>query len=220
MGNSNGKTNTKTNRAGYGSFIERPMGHEVIKPILEAGPAGSWDDHCTTNPAFIKRSDGEYWLYYKSWNNIDYTQEKNGIKGNRKYGLAIAKSLEGPYVRYEGNPLIDFSVYGKNQQVEDAFIWQQKGKFRMLMRDMGYFNNTVGLYLESKDGIHWGKPQVGWYGADAYMEEPPAPKHLTRYGRFERPQILFKNGKPAYMFNAMQGGKYMTASGFVFKIKE
>ena len=92
--------------------------------------------------------------------------------------MAIAKSLEGPYTRYEGNPIIDFSVYGKNQQIEDVFIWYRKGKFRMLMRDMGYFNNTVGLYLESKEDIHWGKPQVGWLGADAYLKEPPAPSIL------------------------------------------
>ena len=218
MGNSNGKTNTKRIGLATAPTLNGPWTRSD-KPLLEAGSEGSWDDHCTTNPAFIKHPNGEYWLYYKSWNNVDYTQEKNGVKGNRKYGLAIAKKLEGPYVRYEGNPLIDFSVYGKNQQVEDAFIWYQKGKFKMLMRDMGFYNHTVGLYLESKDGIHWGKPQIGWYGADAYLQKPPAPKHLTRYGRFERPQILFKNGKPAYMFNAMQGGKYMTASGFVFKIK-
>lgn len=26
--------------------------------------------------------------------------------------------------------------------------------------------------------IHWGKPQVGWLGADAYLKEPPAPSIL------------------------------------------
>ncbi len=29
---------------------------------------------------------------------------------------------------------------------------------------------------------------------------------------------VYKDGKPAYLFNAIQGGKYETASGFVFQI--
>ncbi|WP_237488160.1 hypothetical protein [Hufsiella ginkgonis] len=39
-------------------------------------------------------------------------------------------------------------------------------------------------------------------------------------GRFERPQLLFQHGEPAYLFTTSQGGKYMTASSFIFKIKE
>jgi hypothetical protein len=41
---------------------------------------------------------------------------------------------------------------------------------------------------------------------------------LKKYGRLERPQILMKNGRPIYLFTASQGGKYMNASAFVFKI--
>ena len=83
---------------------------------------------------------------------------------------------------------------------------------------MGYFDHEVGLIFESADGINWSEPQIAWFGADAYLEEPAAPSHLKRYGRFERPQLLMKDGKPAYLFNAMQGGQFGTSSGFVFKI--
>lgn len=86
------------------------------------------------------------------------------------------------------------------------------------MRDMGFVNHEVGLYFESENGMDWGNPQIAWWSAREYLEEPPAPSHLKRYGRFERPQLLMKEGKPAYLFNAMQGGRYMTASGFVFRI--
>lgn len=219
MGNSNGKTNTKRIGLATATSLDGPWTRSD-RPLLEAGAEGAWDDHCTTNPAFIRQADGTCWLYYKSWNNVDYQQAVNGIKGNRKYGLAIAPKPEGPYTRYEGNPLIDFSGYGNNRQVEDAFVWKTGDKYHMLMRDMGFFNHEVGLYFESADGLHWSAPQIGWYGASHYLQEPPAPKHLKRYGRFERPQLLMRDGKPTYMFNAMQGGKYMTASGFVFKIKE
>ncbi|MCU7550630.1 glycoside hydrolase family protein [Chitinophagaceae bacterium LB-8] len=218
MGNSNGKTNTKriglaTSDSLYGPW-KRPD-----KPLLEAGPEGAWDDHCTTNPAFIKHPNGQYWLYYKSWNTKEYETQTGPIRGNRKYGLAIAENLEGPYVKYEGNPVIDFSGKGQNRQFEDAFVWREKGKFKMIARDMGVYNHEVGLIMDSKDGKHWNEPLIAYYSADHYnIQQPPPAPYLKRYGRFERPQILFLKGKPAYLFTTSQGGKYMTASSFIFKI--
>ena len=64
----------------------------------------------------------------------------------------------------------------------------------------------------------FGRQDYLYYGLMTAKIILPAPKHLTRYGRFEHPQLLMKNGKPEYLFTAMQGGKYMTASGFVFRI--
>ncbi len=219
MGNSNGKTNTKriglaTSQSLYGPW-EIPD-----HPLLDAGPEGAWDDHCTTNPAFLRHPGGAFWLYYKSWNTAEYDQAAGQkIRGNRKYGLATADQMAGPYIKHAGNPVIDFSAGGNNQQLEDAFVWYEKGKFKLIARDMGFFDHQVGLYLESEDGIHWPAPQIAYYPMSHYADEPPAPKHLSRYGRLERPQLLMKNGKPAYLFTASQGGRFQTASGFVLKIR-
>jgi hypothetical protein len=218
MGNSNGKTNTKRIGLATADTLEGPW-RRRDKPLLEAGPEGAWDDHCTTNPAFIKHPNGQYWLYYKSWNSNDYYNSKDPkIRGNRKYGLAVAAHLEGPYQRIQSNPVIDFSKRGNNEQLEDAFVWYEKGKFKMIARDMGFFNQEYGLILESKDGIKWSDPEVAYFEARKYVNEPPAPDHLKRYGRFERPQLLFQDGKPTYLFTAAQGGKYMNSSSFIFKI--
>lgn len=220
MGNSDGKVYTKRIGLAKSQSLYGPW-ERTDKPILEAGKDGEWDDCNTTNPAFIIHpSDNKAWLYYKSWNKEAYQTEKGNIRANRKYGLAIADSIEGEYNRYERNPIIDFSIHGDNKQVEDAFVYIEDGKYKMLMRDMGYFDHNAGLIFESEDGIHWSDPQIAWFGAEAYLEESSAPKHLKRYGRFERPQLLMKDGKPAYMFNAMQGGQFKTASGFIFKIED
>lgn len=88
----------------------------------------------------------------------------------------------------------------------------------MIARDMGIFNHENEIILNSKDGIRWSEPEIAYYAADKYIQQPPAPAHLKKYGRFERPQILFHKGKPAYLFTTSQGGKYMTASSFIFKI--
>ena len=218
MGNSNGKTNTKRIGLAFSDSLYGPW-QRPDKPLLEAGPPGAWDDHCTTNPAFVKHPNGQYWLYYKSWNTHDEeTATDPLVKGNRKYGLAIAEKLEGPYIKYSGNPVIDFSSRGNNAQFEDAFVWREHNRFKMIARDMGIFNHENGIIMDSKDGIKWNEPQIAYYAADHYIQQPPPPSYLKKYGRFERPQILFLKGKPAYLFTASQGGKFMTASSFIFKI--
>jgi hypothetical protein len=218
MGNSNGKTNTKRIGLAVADSLNGPW-QRPDKPLLEAGETGAWDDHCTTNPAFLKHPNGEYWLYYKSWNTKEYeTAADTLIRGNRKYGLAIAPELQGPYVKYDHNPVIDFSGGGNNKQFEDAFVWRDNEKFMMIARDMGFYNHEDGILMESSNGIAWKPPRIAYYGADKYIHQPPAPPHLKKYGRFERPQLLFRNNKPAYLFTAAQGGKYMTSSAFIFEI--
>jgi len=216
MGNSNGKTNTKRIGLATAKSINGPWTRSD-KPLLEAGEAGAWDDHCTTNPAVVKHK-GQYWLYYKSWNTKEYEAASGPIRGNRKYGLAIADSLEGPYRKYDKNPILDFSSRGDNAQLEDAFVWMEKGTTKMLARDMGFYNHEVGLYLDSRNGTTWSEPLIAYNKVSDYVQEPPAPAHLKRYGRLERPQLLFRKGKPAYLFTASQGGKYNTSSAFIFKI--
>lgn len=219
MGNSNGRTNTK--RIGL-AVADSPYGpwERSDHPLLEAGAAGAWDDHCTTNPSLAVHPNGEYWLYYKSWNTADYERDAGtAIRGNRKYGLAVAKKPEGPYHKYTQNPVIDFSKLGDNKQLEDAFAWYEKGRFKMLARDMGVYNQKVGLYMEAKDGLQWSSPSIAYYDAAHYVQEPAPAPHLKRYGRFERPQLLMQKGKPVYLFTAAQGGQYMTSSAFIFRIK-
>lgn len=218
MGNSNGRTNTKRIGLATSDSLYGPW-ERTDKPILDAGPEGAWDDHCTTNPSVIKQSNGQYWLYYKSWNTKEYEGQTGAVRGNRKYGLAIADRLEGPYIKYKNNPVIDFSARGNNAQLEDAFIWKEKRRFKIICRDMGYYNHQEGIIMESKDGKKWSAPETAFYDMAHYgIQQPPAPAHLKRYGRFERPQLLFIDDKPAYLFTTSQGGRYMTASAFIFRI--
>jgi len=218
MGNSNGKTNTKRIGLATSDSLNGPW----IRPekcLLEVGEIGAWDDHCTSNPSFLKHPNGQYWLYYKSWNTNEYEHPVNpAIRGNRKYGLAIADNPEGPYVKYFGNPIIDYSSLGNNRQLEDGNVFIEDSRFYMLARDMGRFDHEVGIILESDDGIHWLEPKISYFGYSHYLQQPPAPSNLKKYGRFERPQILMRNGKPTQLFVASQGGKFMTSSAFVFDV--
>jgi len=218
MGNSNGKTNTKRIGLAIADTLEGPWKRSDA-PLLLPGREGAWDDHCTTNPAWVEGADGRSWLYYKSWNTHDYETATGSIRGNRKYGVAFADRPEGPYIKYPGNPVIDFSVKGANRQFEDAFVWREDGKYKMIARDMGVYSHDVGLLMESTDGLHWSEPIIAFEALSHYVTQPPAPKHLKRYGRLERPMLLLENNKPAWLFGASQGGKYQTASAFIFRCK-
>ena len=219
IGNSNRKTNTKRIAMATSDSLDGPW-KRPDEPLLEVGAEGSWDDHCTSNPSFIKHPNGQYWLYYKAWNNEEYEHPVNPkIRGNRKYGLAISDKLEGSYKRYSDKPIIDYSSFGNNRQLEDGNVFMEDGKFYMLARDMGRFDHEVGIILESDDGIHWSEPKISYFGYSHYLQQPEKPKHLSKYGRFERPQILMQDGKPSHLFVTSQGGKYMTSSPFVFEVK-
>jgi len=220
MGNSNGKTDTKRIGLAVSDSLDGPW-QRPDEPLLEPGPPAAWDSHCTTNPAFVRHPSGQYWLYYKSWNTAEYESAPRtaAIRGNRKYGLAIADKLEGPYIKHPANPIIDFSSRGANRQYEDAYVWREGDRFRMIGRDMGFYGHEVGLYLESDDGLRWSEPKVAYLPIREYVSEPPAPPHLSRYGRLERPQLLMRDGKPTHLFTAAQGGRFMTSSPFVFRIE-
>lgn len=221
MGNSNGKTDTKRIGRATAPSLNGPWKRRDT-PLLEPGPPGSWDDHCTTNPSYVVHpsAGGQSWLYYKSWNTKEYETMTGPVRGNRKYGVATAETIEGPYTKYKGNPVLDFSSRPGNAQLEDAFVWFENGMYKMIARDMGFFNHEYGLYLESKDGLKWSEPTIAYKELKAYVTEPTPPSYLKKYGRFERPQILFREGKPAYLFTAAQGGKYGTSTGFVFEIQK
>jgi len=217
IGNTNGKTDSK--RIGYAvsDSLYGPWTRSE-QVLLEVGEAGEWDDHCTTNPTVVKSNDNQYYMFYKSWNTADYIAEKGTVRGNRKYGLAISESPNGPFEKYQGNPVIDFSSRGDNAQFEDAFVWQEGGTFYMIARDMGVQSHEDGLLMRSQDGKKWSAPKLAFQAVKHYVQEGPYPNYLKRLGRLERPMLLLDNKpKPQWLFGASQGGKYNTSSAMVFQ---
>lgn len=158
------------------------------KPVVDvSGDPQAWDGYCTVNPSFLKHPNGEYWIYYRAWDRRN--------DDRRKTGVAMAKSLQGPYVKYKHNPVIDFPE--KGGQSEDPFMFYYRGKFHTLIRDMGNYDWLGGLYLQSDDGLSWSDYQRGYYQGSTYLP-------ISDKKRFERVQLLFKNGEPEYMFNAVE----------------
>ncbi|MDA3874808.1 MAG: glycoside hydrolase family protein [Kiritimatiellae bacterium] len=171
------------------------------KPILSpSSNPEDWDSQLINNASLVKEPDtGNYRLYYRGVKNLT-TNPRDSI------GVAMARSIEGPWVKYERNPVISPDVLrspdvDKYRGLEDPCVWYEDGTFRMLTKDMGYFKNPSSLYIESEDGLDWGPPVRGYKTRD------------------DSPQILFDaEGKPEYLFVNRHRTKPLT--GFVFKIDQ
>ena len=106
-----------------------------------------------------------------------------------------------------------FSKWGK--QVEDAYVFMEDRRFHMILRDVGVIRNGVGLYLDSGDGIHWSEPMLGYDMPKAHLDASLI-KHPGE--RFERPQVLMRNGHPIYLFVSF-GDRNHVSSGAVLRVK-
>ena len=219
MGTSDGTVYTKRVGMATSDSLYGPW-KRTDEPIILPDPdPHAWNSMCTTNPAFVQVSDDQFRLYYKSWCIKDWEYDLvhgDGVKTNRQYGLATASTIEGPWKKVGDKPIIDLRFIGKNAQSEDAYIWIEDNTYKMIMRDMGYWNHEYGLYFESSDGVEWSHPKISFFNSHKYFPEPP--NGLDREGRFERVQLLMKNGKPEYMFCAFCGGRYKTSSGVILKL--
>ncbi|MEM6344402.1 MAG: glycoside hydrolase family protein [Bacteroidota bacterium] len=183
--------------------LDGPWTRVSDEPIINtsANPR-NWDSYCVVNPSLLLHPNGQFWLYYRAWDRDNDDM--------RKTGLAISDKLEGPYIKYENNPIIDNQKYKKKAQCEDPYFFHYEGKFHCVIKDMGLRNYHSGLYFQSEDGMQWSKPTQAYHLSTHYFDEPEKQ-------RFERPQILMKDGKPDYLFCALMGGPH-NSSGACLKI--
>jgi len=120
-------------------------------------------------------------------------------KGFREISFAESDKLEGPYVNYEGNPVI--SYLDKQVDIEDPYAFRYKDYYYMILEDRRGVKNLLegnpipqdeiknggyrpGIIYQSKDGIDWGIPKVGYLTNELYFGD--------KLARSERPSILWK----------------------------
>jgi hypothetical protein len=139
------------------------------------------------NPAFLQHPNGGYFLYFKS--------EK------ARMGLAVAENLKGPYVQ------LPFPVTANDQTIEDGYAFLYNGKFALLTTDNhGIIEAGGGILWTSEDGIHFNTYEKGFHRINQYanIDMKQVAVHYGPQGRdyakFERPQLLLKEGRPAFMY--------------------
>ena len=72
---------------------------KIKDPILEVSSDPNQFDSFRIDDACLLVRDNKYWLYYKG-------RQKGKSPKETKMGVAIADKPQGPYVKFEGNPII------------------------------------------------------------------------------------------------------------------
>ena len=207
--------------------LDGPWERNPENPIITRGERGDWDSVAVNTPTFLTHPDGRYYVYYRSW-----TGRNTGVR-NDKIGVAIAEDLEGPYKKYEDNPVIDPTTIelervtareAREVGLEDplAFV-NDDGRISILARDMGIAGGRAspgkGLLFDSDDGFEFSHdPTIAYHEAEHYYPDGEMAADSGRYGRFERPKFLFADGEPTHLFNAIVGGEYGLSTGHVFEL--
>ncbi|MDN5202260.1 glycoside hydrolase family protein [Fulvivirgaceae bacterium BMA10] len=143
------------------------------------------------NPAFLQHPGGGFFLYFKSQN------KENRVS---TMGLAFAEQLKGPYIQ------LPFPITRNESIIEDGYAFYSEGKFHIITTDNhGMIERGGGLIWSSNDGINFEAPKKAFHLIKDYLPEGELPKNLSFHyggtvGKFERPQVLMENGRPAYLY--------------------
>ena len=137
------------------------------------------------NPALLQHPNGGFLLYFKSQGG--------------KMGVAVAQNIEGPYVQ------LPLPVTTNNQAVEDGYAFIYEGKICLLTTDNhGLIEKGGGILWKSDNGIQFNEMEQGFYPAIEYLGKERLKNAQKHYGgniiKFERPQVLMIDNKPAYMY--------------------
>jgi hypothetical protein len=163
-------------------------------PVLDVSAEG-WDSMLVSNPAVTRTPDERFLLVYKCVGPGPGT----GRTGRVVHGVAFADKPTGPFKK-EPNPI--FTREGVSFAAEDPFIWHDGAIFRAIVKDMGGHFTRVGPSLalfESADGIDWRLSDPALASACEIRWEDGVTQKLQR---LERPQLHFRNGRPATLLCA------------------
>jgi hypothetical protein len=209
-----------TGNHGDGKSYPMHRNHQRVGLAVAENPAGPWrrldqpivditddkksfDSLCTTNPAACMMPDGGVLVIYKAVQHLDGKE----MGGNVRFGAAIAKTPEGPYVKTLGK-IFEAEKPGKHWMLaEDPFIWFSAtyGKrYYAVARDVvGTFSGSEGglCLFQSEDGLTWIPSKHPRVLGDTYLFADGT-KSMTRV---ERPALLFEGDEPAYLFGAADG---------------
>ncbi|MDD3642197.1 MAG: DUF2341 domain-containing protein [Candidatus Krumholzibacteria bacterium] len=117
-------------------------------PLLEPGPAGTWDDHGATFASVIYDSlAGEFRMYY------------HGFSSGGIHQIGLATSPDGlAWTKYPGNPVMTPGPADwDGGSVRVPMVWKEGlADFRMIYTGNGSGGMRIG-YATSADGISWTK---------------------------------------------------------------
>ena len=167
---------------------EKVNGHgNILYPPINPGYWNHKASNGVNNPTLIKYK-GAYFLYFKS--------------SNAKMGLAIAENITGPYVQ------LPFPVTSNEKRIEDGYAFLFNNKVYLLTTDNdGVLKKGGGLLWRSDDAMTFNSFEEGYKLLNEYISDSSLLSPNWFYGssermKFERPQLLMRDGKPGWLYVA------------------
>ncbi len=100
---------------------------------LPKGAKGAFDEHAVFTPTILV-SGGQYYLFYTAVPE-PFSNDNGGPNGTKTaIGIAVADSPRGPWVRFEGNPVLrpsDNPEIFDSMRVDDTCLIVRDGKYWM-----------------------------------------------------------------------------------------
>ncbi|WPJ97164.1 glycoside hydrolase family protein [Coraliomargarita algicola] len=201
--------------------LNGPWTESPHNPVIAAsGKMGAHNIVHASNPSFVMTPEGQYRIYFKSM--TDQLPIKQAF---REISFAVSDRIEGPYLNYEGNPVISYAE--EQVDIEDPYAFYYNGMYYMIVEDRRGVKDLLegnpipqdqiknggyrpGLIYQSQDGIDWGRPMLGYKTNELYFGD--------KLARSERPSILWKDGHPEYLFLACHDDK--PSAGYYIKIED
>jgi hypothetical protein len=213
----------------FADSLDGPWERNSENPVVERGERGDWDSVAVNTPSLLQHPDGRFYIYYRAWAGRD------GNVRNDKIGLAVADDLEGPYTKHPDSPVIDPTrielssvtpAAARQVGLEAPCAFLADGEVHVLARDFGLSGGRAdepgkGLLFRSTDGVEFShEPEIAYHEAEHYYDLTEEERRPRRYGRFERPKLLFDDGELTHLFNAIVGGDHSLSTGHVFEITD
>lgn len=101
-----------------------------------------------------------------------------------------------------------FPVTRNDMIIEDGYAFLYNDKICLLTTDNhGIFENGGGILWRSEDGVSFNYKEPGFKLINQYVDMKEIKDPKWYYGpadimKFERPQVLMRNGNPAYLYAA------------------
>ncbi|MCG6190105.1 family 43 glycosylhydrolase [Maribellus maritimus] len=133
---------------------------EEIGEMVAKGQTGEWDHWAIYCPNILEGNDGKYYLYFTG------QPESQAAQGPIYIGVAISENPEGPFEKYEGNPIFSPSSEPGDfdgHRVDDASVIFRNGRYWMYYKGRPYAEGKVDskTIAYTKIGIAFSKTPSG-----------------------------------------------------------
>lgn len=182
------------------AVADRPEGPwtRFDQPVLDVSPEPDAPDSlCVTNPTATVRPEGGVMMIYKGVGR----HKPLPFGGPVVLLVATADSPLGPFTKHPQ------TVVGRSSSAfaaEDPFVWHDGERYLAIVKDMGRsFSKTSGYslaLLTSPDGLSEWVPAPHPFVTGLIL--PLADGGQLSLKRLERPQILFRGGRPIALYCA------------------